>query len=127
MLKYLDTNILLRYLVDDPQADSIEKMLKEEKELILLDLVVGEVVWTLQTFYKLKKAKIAELVTNLVSLKSIKCNARVVLAALETYRNKNISYTDAYIAASMKAKRASLIYSFDRDFDKIPHIRRIEP
>ncbi len=38
----------------------------------------------------------------------------------------NISFPDAYNAALMQKKKVRQIYSFDEDFDKFPHIKRLE-
>jgi uncharacterized protein len=46
--------------------------------------------------------------------------------ALDLYTTKNISFADAYNAAYMLSEEVSSIYSWDRDFDKIEGIVRLE-
>jgi predicted nucleic acid-binding protein len=43
------------------------------------------------------------------------------------YVDANISFADAYHAVMMEGLKLKEIVSFDRDFDRIPTIRRVEP
>jgi len=45
---------------------------------------------------------------------------------LAFYVEKNISFIDAYLVVLMAKKKIKKIYSFDKDFDKIPGILRLE-
>ncbi len=39
----------------------------------------------------------------------------------------NLDFGDAMIAASMEQARTQALYSYDRDFDKLPGLVRLEP
>ena len=39
----------------------------------------------------------------------------------------NFSFTDAYIAVQMERAGVEKIYSYDRDFDRLDQVTRIEP
>lgn len=127
MKRFLDTNIIIRYLLDGPEASAIEKILKGKVELILPDIIIAETVWTLLSHYKWGKEKIIPPLQSLLRLESIQANKNTLLEALQIYSNHNIDYVDAYLAVLMKKEEANAIYSLDRDFDKIPSIRRVEP
>lgn len=43
------------------------------------------------------------------------------------YARKNIDYIDAYNAVLMRRLSLKAIYSYDKDFDKIEGIDRLEP
>ena len=124
---FLDSNVILRYLLDDPEAASVEVLLRSRQKLVLLDIVFAEVVWTLIRFYKWDKERVISLTSGLLNLQSISANRKLLLSSLELYKKSNIKYTDAYIAASMIEKKERSIYSFDRDFDKVKRIKRLEP
>ncbi|GAI01965.1 unnamed protein product, partial [marine sediment metagenome] len=47
--------------------------------------------------------------------------------AINLYKDKNISFIDAYNYSYMKANGVTEIYSFDRDFDKLKDVKRLEP
>jgi predicted nucleic acid-binding protein len=52
---------------------------------------------------------------------------RVVLKALDLYAATALDFGDAYIVASMQRLGSRKVYSFDRDFDRIKEIQRLEP
>lgn len=125
----IDTNLIIRYLVeDDPKkADAVERLLKNpQAQLILLDLTFAEAIWVLSSFYNLDKSQIIESLNALLNVKSIIANRKVLRKALEYFANYNISFIDAY-QAGHAATRDLEIYSYDKDFDKLLDITRTEP
>ena len=124
---FLDSNILLRYLLGDTEAPKVKKILKGKNTLVVPDIVVAEVVWTLGRFYKWSKEKIAQFLFVLLKGKNIEFNENIIFPALSTYLKYNVTYTDAYISIVMKQVKIKDIYSYDRDFDKIQGVNRIEP
>jgi len=124
---FLDSNIVLRYLLGETHAPKIAKLLKSNETLIISDIVVAEVVWTLGRFYKWPKEKIAQFLFVLLKGKNIEFNENIIFPALSTFLKYNIRYTDAYISVIMKQSKVECIYSFDKDFDKIPEVNRLKP
>ncbi|HCC53622.1 MAG TPA: hypothetical protein DEQ20_01650, partial [Desulfobulbaceae bacterium] len=65
---FLDANIFIRYLTnDDPaKADRVEKLLDQAagggKQLLTTEMVIAEVVWVLESFYKLDNRAIGPMV-----------------------------------------------------------------
>jgi predicted nucleic acid-binding protein len=49
-----------------------------------------------------------------------------VLRALTLFADHNVDYSDALVAAEL-ADRGMPIYSFDRDWSRLPDVERIEP
>jgi predicted nucleic-acid-binding protein len=71
--KYLlDTNVLLRFLLDDhPELSGAAACLFQEAAdekclLILTDLGIAEAVWVLTSYYKLERQKVAESLAKLL-------------------------------------------------------------
>ena len=125
----IDTNLLVRYFVEDDlqKADAVEKLLKDpHKNLILLDVTFAETVWVLSSYYSLEKEQIINNLSALLDIPSIVANRKVLHKALEYLANHNISFIDAYQAGFAQAGDLE-IYSYDKDFDKLADIRRIEP
>lgn len=60
---FLDTNVLIRHLTGDPpvQARRAMAFLVAADELLVPDLVVAEVVFALESFYEVKRERVAEL------------------------------------------------------------------
>lgn len=127
MASFIDANLILRYLLNDPEADSVEQLFQKQEELILSSMVVAEIVWTLTSFYHWEKDKIIPPLLSLIRLPFIKADKSLILNALEIYHQHNIDYIDAYLVALMNKKRVKTLYSYDRHFDKIPGITRREP
>jgi len=129
MTALLDTNLIIRYLVeDDPRkADAVERLLAESKEkLLLLDLAFAEIVWVLQSYYGLEKNEIVEKLGTLLTLKSIKTNKKLLGRTLDFFAASPLNFVDAYQAAYTTSKGLDL-YSYDKDFDKVAGLKRLEP
>ena len=132
--RFIDTNIFLRFLTEDlpAQADrcaALVQRLRDGEEVVSMSpLAVAEIIWTLERFYKLSKAEVAAKVSPLLKLKGLRvANKKVFLRALVLFAEKNISFTDAYIAVQMEQAGVEELYSYDRDFDRVEQVKRIEP
>ena len=133
-LPFLDTNILLRHLSQDhpdhsPRATALLKAIEDGKLRVRLnDMVIAETVFTLERSYKVPKAHIASALLSLISLPGMELRGKRKFARVfDLYVGLNISYADAYLAVAMRQARSSQIYSFDRDFDRVAGISRVEP
>lgn len=123
----IDTNIILRYLLGEKESENIEKILKGKDRLIIPDIVVAEVVWTLQRYYKWEKTRIVEFFISLLSNGNIEFNQSQIFSSFEIYLKYNVKYADAYIYQLMNQKKLKYIYSYDHEFDRLEEIKRIEP
>jgi len=131
---FLDTNILLRFLTRDDEGkaqqalDLLLRVERGEEKVITSPLVIFETIYTLQSFYKVPRQLIKEQILSIISLRSLHLpDKNLYHRAFDLYVTKNISFADAYNAVYMQAEEVSHIYSWDRDFDKIDGITRLEP
>ena len=128
MVKVIDTNLILRYLLDDPEAPKIEKLLKSKNKYLLSDVILAEIVWVLDSYYEWDRSKIVESLVLLIRLPSIMCNKFLLTETLTILKDRpKFDFADAYSVALMRSSKIKDIYSFDRDFDKIPNVKRVEP
>jgi predicted nucleic acid-binding protein len=132
--RVVDANVFLRYFTgDDPDKSEAARALLERVERgvekVTTDvLVVFETVFTLQRTYKVPKARIREMVGDVLALPGIQLHGkRRCLDALDLYADQNVSFVDAYLAVAMQARGLSEIYSWDREFDRLAGIVRITP
>lgn len=132
--RFLDTNILLRYLTrdDETKAEQALALLlrieQNEEKAVTSPMVIFETVFTLQRFYQISRERIGKLVLPIVDLRGLQlANKHIYHRAFELYISHNVSFADAYNAAHMQARQLTEIYSWDRDFDRIPGITRVEP
>ncbi len=128
MVKVIDANLVLRYLLGDPEAGRVEKLLKSKVKLLLSDVILAEIVWVLDSFYKWNRSKVVESLSLLIKLPSIVCNRFLLSETLTILGSqKSFDFADAYSVALMRISKIKDIYSFDKDFDKIQGIKRLEP
>jgi predicted nucleic acid-binding protein len=132
--RFVDANVFLRYFTGSDPAKAerarqlLERVERGEEKVTTDTLVVFETVFTLERSYKVPKPQVREMIADIFSLPGIQLRGkRLCFDALDLYVAKNVSYVDAYIATSMKARGLTEIYSWDSDFDKLPGIRRVEP
>lgn len=130
MSAFLDTNILIRHLTGDPpaQARRATAFLERADELLVPDLIVAEVVYVLESFYEVKRRRVAELVRAIIAFPAIVVvDEALLLRALEIYEVERIDFAEAYLVASAEASGVEAIASFDRAIDRVTTVRRVEP
>ena len=130
MSAFLDTNVLIRHLTGDPpaQARRATAFLERADELLVTDLIVAEVVYVLESFYEVKRPRVAELVRAIIVFPGIiVVDEPLLLRALEVYEVERIDFAEAYLVASAEASGVETIASFDRAIDRITSVRSVEP
>ena len=117
----IDTNLLVRYLTDDePQkAKAVDTLLERARKgalkILLPSVVIAELVWVLESFYKMAEDKIADLVEAILNTPGVDIQDKsVIKGALKLYRSNRIDLIDAWIIEFAKFKGAELIYTFDK-------------
>ena len=130
---FLDTNIFLRFLTrDDPHQAATCRRLFERAEagqlrLTTSHLALAEIVWTLESHYRLSRDEIVGTLRDLLAMKSFKIERKGMLRdAVALYASTNVDFVDAYHAAHLRNRKIPTICSFDRDFESLS-IKRIEP
>ncbi len=134
MAAFLDTNVLLRHLTGDhsehsPRATAcLTSVERGELELRLSDTVIFEAVFTLQRLYGRTKSEIRSALLPLLELPGLALpGKRRYRRVFELYEDLNLPFADAFHAVLAEDECAGEVVSFDRHFDRIPGIRRIEP
>jgi predicted nucleic-acid-binding protein len=133
-MKFIDTNIFIRFLVNDiPQkADGCEKIFKNavaKKEiLIATEMVIAEIIWVLESYYELPHQDVQEKVEKILNTPNLICPHKdLILNALTIYGENNIDYIDAYNALILKDKGIKEVYSYDKHYDRMDWLTRLEP
>ena len=133
-MRFLDANIFIRFLTDDvpAKADACEKIFKKavekEETLFTTDLVIAEIVWVLESFYELPKKEVQDKVEKILNTPNLICpHTDLILRALVLYSEKNIDYIDACNALTLKEKGVEELYSYDKHYDRIDWLTRLEP
>jgi predicted nucleic acid-binding protein len=129
---WVDANVLLRLITNDPldlAARSTRLVQRAEQGDISLKvspLVVAEIVWVLNSFYKYSRTQIAEVLIPLLTSEGLILeNSELVIAAFEQIATVNVDFADAYLAEIARQQGESVV-SFDRDFRRL-NISWVEP
>jgi predicted nucleic acid-binding protein len=129
-----DTNVLIRFLTADhpqqsPQARrAVEAAAAGRVTIVITDVVVAELVFVLTSVYGLTERDIADRLTELLSLPGVESSDAAMLAdALTVWAEGGLDFVDAYLVAIDRATRDVDVLSFDRDFDRIEGVDRVDP
>ena len=136
----VDTNVLLRHLLDDDpdQSPRARKLIGNSERVLITDVVLVETIWTLKgKKYKASKDDIVTLVSNLLSEPNIEFeSAQTVWRALNDFRkakpvkvsgkNKDADFSDALVVhkaqltADLKGLEIPMVYTFDAAAQMLP-------
>jgi predicted nucleic-acid-binding protein len=128
----LDTNVILRYLLqDDPdQSRQVNHIFERE----LSDRIPGfinlaatlEIVWVLRSLLRQSPAQIALLMENLLAADSLEFqNEQQVFEAVFALKNGTGEFEDALIGAVNTSAGCSVTLTFDRRAARLPSFQRI--
>lgn len=133
-MRFADTNIFLRFLANDiPQlADACEALFRKaiagEEALYTTNMVIAEIVWVLESYYELSRSEVRTKVEKILNTPNLDCdNKENIIHALAVYEERQIDYIDSYNACILKMKGIGEIYSYDKHFDRLNWLKRIEP
>ena len=132
----IDTNLLLRYLLNDDQiqAAQADRLINGKEIVLITDVVLVETIWTLKgKKYQLNKADVVTVIQTLFKEPNIRFeNGQVIWQALNDYRNalpingKLADFSDALIVqkarfiASDKSTELLGVYTFDIAAQQLP-------
>ena len=137
-MRFLDTNVILRFLTkdDEEKAQASFELFRRvslgEEELFTCEAIVAEVVFVLVSRrgpYRLTHEEIRDRLVPILTLRGLRLpQKRVYLAALDLFASASfLDFEDALAIAHMQRQGIGEIVSYDRDFDRIAEVERIEP
>ena len=95
-------------------------------KLVTTDLIIAELVWTLESYYQKSKKEIASLIGAILETPGLTINsADVIQDALASYVEKNVDFVVAFSAAYMNKHGISIAKSFDKHFKRFPDIELV--
>lgn len=130
----IDTNVLLRHLLQDDSIQSaqagqlIEAVEAGNIKLLLSTWVIAELIWVLRSVYKKQKSDIAKIIENIFATPGIVLSDKqLILEAFKWYSETNVDFDDAVIVLENKQKGAKKFFSFDKHFDKFSWLKKWQP
>lgn len=122
---FLDTNIILRFLLNDHKTLSKKTQTyfrnANDNKLILFttNLVLAELIWVLKTVYQKPIKEIYSIIEKLLSHKNFQSSdIKLTQQAISLSRNKNIAFIDACNLLEAK-KRKIILITFDQKLSKL--------
>ena len=127
--RLVDTNLIVRYLVQDHEAHAraAERLFdacdRGEVRIAILPEVLAECVFVLESFYEHGREEIASTLGRLISSAGVEIQGTAIYRdALERYGRTKVHFVDCIIAATAAAEDVP-VASFDRDFRKFGDVR----
>ena len=123
----LDTNVLVRLLTrdDEAQAEKARTLLEQHADqdgaLFVSDVVLAELVWTLDRAYGLEKDEIAGAVKALADNATLGFESREVLRQAQAlFSASKAGFADCLIVAKAKAAGCDSLATFDKSMRTLP-------
>ena len=126
----VDTNVLLRYLLrdDEAQAARARRVFTSEERVLITDLVLAETLWTLAgRRYRAAKADLIAVVDSLLQDPGVRFeDDEVIWSALQSFRETDADFADALIVHKALKTAAiddglTAIYTFDAAALQLPN------
>jgi predicted nucleic-acid-binding protein len=117
----LDTNVLVRYLVEDDAKQTaaaaalIDRVIADDDTLFVSDVVVCETVWVMSVSYGVRRAEIAGVLRSLFRARHLTfAAADQLIRALDTYEAGKGDFADYLIREHARAAGCEDVATFDR-------------
>ena len=117
----LDTNVLVRFLVEDDQAQTrkakslVQKAVAQDTPLFISDVVLCETVWVLASCYHVDRKDIVGVLRQLLRARHLKFASVDCLAnAVEAFEREPGDFTDYLIREHARTAGYRAVATFDR-------------
>lgn len=130
---FVDVNIFLEIQLSDERSEECKKFLRkiasEELPAATSDYIVYSCL--LQISNKLNSAeRMEKFITSLSEIKDLTIlnpDLKTILTSLGFMKRYSLDFDDALVVSSMIANKIKKLVSFDKHFNKVKEIERIEP
>ena len=126
-MKGLDTNILVRYLVQDDRKQAeqastyIRKTTADGESCFINQVVLCELVWVLESAYEYSKNEITDVLEKILITKQFEIEAKdLVRQAVQDYGRGRGDLADYLIGRINQAQGCDVTASFDRALKNAP-------
>lgn len=120
----IDTNTILRFVLKDVSSQHVEvyELIKKAKykkiKLIIPEIVVFEIYFTLKSYYEYKKETLLIVLESLLSADYFKIESNhIFMEAIKIFGNSNLDFVDCFLAAKSKLLETKL-FTFDNNLKK---------
>jgi predicted nucleic-acid-binding protein len=129
----LDTNVLVRYLTQDDEAQAavasrlIETQLSAQRPGLIGPIVLCELVWVLETSYGHTRTELAPVLWKLLAAEEFRVQARdEVVIALQAYESTAADFADALLGVLNLRASCEATVTFDKKAARLSTHRLLE-
>ncbi|OGM27709.1 hypothetical protein A3D00_00440 [Candidatus Woesebacteria bacterium RIFCSPHIGHO2_02_FULL_38_9] len=135
-MQFVDTNIFIRFLTNDEpvKAKKCFELFEQARlgkiKLQTTETVIAEIVYILSSkkLYALNQSEISDKIIPIIRIRGIRIpDKSLIVKALQILAEYRLDFEDCILISHMWKKKSKDIYSYDRGFDKISSIKRLEP
>ena len=126
-MKGIDTNVLVRYLVQDDPTQArkathfIERKCTLENPCLIGPIVLAELVWVLESNYQQSREDISSIIEQLLEVDEVEImDSGIVWKSLRDYRGSNVDFSDHLLARTNEARGCAATVTFDKKAGKQP-------
>lgn len=123
----IDTNILVRFLVQDDEAqfEKARKLIKREvaagRRVFVNQLVLMETEWVLRSRYAVSKQQIIEAISGLLDATDVQCeDESAIEEAIFIWKESTADFADCLIGAKNRRLGCRATATFDLKASKLP-------
>jgi len=113
----LDTNCLLRWLLDDipEQSASVTSLFSSGESFNVADVALIEVIFVLEKIKKISRDTIVAAIMVIIEKNFIVCDSELFTEILPIYsKNPKLSFVDCYLEALSRKTGAAPLLTFDQ-------------
>lgn len=113
----LDTNVLLRFVLNDVPAHTraVETLLKKGGMYHVEDIALVEMVFVLEKLYRMPRDVVVDNVLAIINHEQIACTKRVFEVSLPVYMAQpSLSFVDCLLLAYARVTKRTPLYTFDK-------------
>lgn len=119
---FLDSNVIIRYLIGEPESMAIKArtVIESAQKLMIPVHILAETGFVLESFYKAARSDIVDILMGLIQRQNILIHSlpkSLALDALRMCRNsRRNSFADALLWAIVANSERKGLYTFDESF-----------
>jgi predicted nucleic-acid-binding protein len=125
----IDTNVLIRILINEPEAEQqcrlARELIAKHDSIWVCQVVLIETLWVLQATYQFKKEQI------LLALEKLRNHPDIILESAETldadlalFDTSNIGFADCVILNDANSRQL-VLHTFDRKLARLQGAKRV--
>lgn len=123
----VDTNVLVRYLVqDDPlQSKEANRIIENEKIIFINHIVLCELVWVLRRGYNYDKPTVTETLEKILLTRQFEIEEKnIAWHALTEFKKSSADYSDCLIGIKNQHAGCDFSFTFDQKAGSLSYFSR---